>query len=149
MVAFEQVIEYLRETYPNPGELDVDRAMLTLYLIDWKAAIDLRRPVSNLEWRIERLPEPTPEQRDVVLSAIKHAPDCSWRGKHPESPDLTDEDKSIIRDIVSRVYPRTEPELLRLVYSTFPVLSQPRQRAPVNLVAMADKYKREYRDNIR
>ena len=145
MVAFEQVLEYLREIHPRTVPLDADRAMLTLYLVDWKAAIDLRRPVSNLEWRIEHLPQPTARQREVMLSAFKHGATCELAGN---VNGMTSEDRAIIQDIVSRVGHKSDTELLRLVYSTFPVLSQPRH-APINLVAMADKYKREYRDSIR
>jgi len=144
MVAFEEVLEYVRDIYDH-ADLEADRAMLTLYLIDWKAAIELRRPISNLEWRIENIPQPTPEQRQVVLSAFEHKPDCP---RVTSVRDIGDDERRIIADIVSRVRTRSDTELLRLVYSTFPVLSQPRH-APVNLVAMADKYKREYRDQIR
>lgn len=144
MVAFEQVLHYVTSISPAITAEDEDRAMLTLYLIDWKAAIELRRPISNLEWRIEHGPQPIPEQRALLLSAIEHAEGCEHA---PDFPELSDDDQRIIRDVVSRVERRSKPELLRLVYSTFPVLSQPRH-APINLVAMADKYKSEYRDHI-
>jgi hypothetical protein len=145
MVAFEQVLHYVRAISPETAD-DEDRAMLTLYLIDWKAAIELQRPISNLEWRIEHGPQPMAEQRALLLSAIEHVEGCMH--EHTHLSELTDDDTSIIRDVVSRVQRRSEAELLQLVYSTFPVLSQPRH-APINLVAMADKYKREYRDQIR
>ena len=144
MVAFAEVLDYLREIYPRSSDFNIDRAMLTLYLIDWKAAIDLRRPVTDLEWRIEHVPQPTVAQREVMLSALQHEPTCALAGNMGE---MTAEDRAIIHDIVARVGSKSKTELLRLVYSTFPVLSQPRH-APINLVSMADKYKREYRDGI-
>lgn len=145
MVAFEQVLHFIRSVSPNMPPDDQDRAMLTLYLIDWKAAIDLRRPISNLEWRIEHGPQPMADQRELLLSAIEHSEGCVHEPSHLS--ELTDDDKRIIQDIVARVQRRSRSELLKLVHSTFPVLSQPRH-APINLVAMADKYKREYRDHI-
>ena len=145
MVAFEEVLHYIRSIAPDLPADDEDRAMLTLFLIDWKAAIDLRRPITNLEWRIEHGPQPMAEQREMLISAIEHVEGCEHQ--HPHLSELTDDDKRVIQDIVARVTRRSRTGLLQLVYSTFPVLSQPRH-APINLVAMADKYKREYRYHI-
>jgi hypothetical protein len=141
MVSPDQVISYLKTAYS--GELDVERAILTVYLIDWRSAIDRGRQLSNIKWRIDNVPHPN--DAAVILSAFR-APGYETNRQTGETnaSHLSDEDRALIKSVAEVVARKSWADFIRLIFSTFPVLSQPKL-APVDLVAMADKYNREYR----
>jgi len=152
MVAFQRAVEYIKGHYPQPDQLTEDRLFAVLYLIDWKSAIERKQPLTDLLWQIERVPEPTSDQKKVVISAIQQpgyelqvdASTGHSRVIGQTIDNLSTEDTQVIDFVIQSASQKSWPDLLRLVYSTFPVMTQPKH-APLDLVALADKYNREYR----
>jgi len=150
MARFQQVIEYVCRRYQSTHRLDRNRLGLILYLIDWRSAIERREPVTDIAWRIEEFgPELDVESSRFVISAVTACPpDFSSLSTTslPEiqTVDLTPAEVEVADFVLATVATKSNHELHQLVQSTFPVLTQPKT-APLNLVALAARYDREYR----
>ena len=150
MARFQQVIEYVCRRYESAYRLDQSRLGLILYLIDWRSAIERRKPITDIAWRVEEFgPQPDLESSRFAISAVTASPpDFTSLSMNPlpamQRVDLSAEEISVIEFVISTVAMKSDLELQQLVRSTFPVLTQPKT-APLNLVALAAQYDREYR----
>lgn len=150
MAKFQQVIDYVCRRYASSHPLDRNRLGLILYLVDWKSAIERRKAVTDIVWRVEDFgPRPDAESALVVISARTACPPdfsslSAYVGTDIEGFTLTSEELNVIEFVITSVSAKSDYELQHLVHSTFPMLKQPKT-APLNLVALAAQYDREYR----
>ncbi|HEY2325776.1 MAG TPA: hypothetical protein VGJ82_23165 [Thermoanaerobaculia bacterium] len=148
------MIEYICRFYGGSAPMTQFRLGLTLYLTDWRSAIELGRAATDIRWKVENH-NPTPEQGDLVFLVMARTstpPDFSAID-HPREPlpvnfALPDEDRRTIDFVLKVTRHMADQELMQLVYSTFPIMTQP-DRAPLNLVALAERYNREFRHQQR
>lgn len=152
MTAFQHVIEYVSKFYRGPYELDPWRMLLVLYLADWRSALERERPVTDIKWRVADI-GPVPENLGIIrakIEATMQAPPDFSSIKDPSLaiPDnvclLSQDESEIVDFVIERVASRDVGKLSQLVFSTFPLMTQP-MSAPLNLVALAKKYKAELR----
>lgn len=147
MASVQTVLSYLSSIHRSDIELDHHRALLLLYLVDWRSAITRHEPVTNVTWKVEDF-GPQPDS-SYVLSGVMSPAD--WNAVSNRSRveadrttcDLAIDEREVIDFVAKAAGSKSDEELQRLVYSTFPVMTQPKH-APLNLVALAERYNREF-----
>ena len=148
MASVHSVLSYLSSIHRNDIELDRHRALLLLYLVDWRSAITRQEPVTDVTWKVEDI-GPQPDSA-YVLSGVMSSADWnaitnrSRRETDRPPTDIATAEREVIDFVAKTAGNKSDEELMRLVYSTFPVMTQPKH-APLNLVALAERYNREYR----
>jgi hypothetical protein len=146
------LLAYLCQAYPRPHELSVSRLMKLLYLAEWKTAIRDHRRLTQLRWRFDGM---GPHADDVVTLLVEH--DLFRIRRRPAAGGLLDvvelrpdsvslppagNDRIILDFVVDSVRDLEWQDLLRLVYSTYPILSSERY-SELDLVALAKEYEQE------
>ena len=144
MAYVEDVLAYLSHNYPWPGQLSMARLSYMLYLADWRSALLYDKPVSNVRWHLEGN-APQPSQRDphgamtwdelerIFLELIAEG--------NPENVER--QEKAVLDYVIATACERSLVDLIRLVNSTFPVITQP-QNQTLNLVGLAQDYRKHY-----
>lgn len=151
MAAVTDVVAYLCTTFPRRDDLSKSRLTKMAYLADWKSALDTGHQMTDIAWEFNHY---GPYVDDVVLS-VRNTPglelvDRPGPGRQTVRcvdtavgfPSLTDTDRRILDHVVAVTAPRHWDEFIKLVYSTYPVLSSPRY-AQLDLVDLAERYRRE------
>lgn len=154
MASFQHVLEYICKFDHGPHSLDEGRLFLILYLVDWRSAIERGEPLTDVTWQIEEFgPAPTEShgEQAVISALLDDEPDfTSLRDKSLAIADnvchLSAEESQIVDFVMDRAARKSPAELAQLVFSTFPFMTQP-THAPLNLVALAEKYNRGYRNS--
>jgi hypothetical protein len=151
MAELKDVVAYLAEKYPYKHELSKARLTKMVYLTDWKSAIDRGEQLTDIEWKFNHY---GPYVQDVVNTARDNkefdvistsAPYGSWKelirlkvlGSYGS---LTARDKAILNHIVDSTAPLSWDDFMRLVYSTYPVISRTRGET-LDLVPLAEEYR--------
>lgn len=107
------------------GPLEVDRLTWLAYLIDWKAAIEDHPLILAVPWRhgigpaSDEMPGLLADSRISVREGVAHLV-----GRVASTPPLPT--RPILAHVVSTALPLPRHTLLRLCYSTFPMLSSQR-----------------------
>ena len=128
------VVAYLRRRYPRPEELSRLRLLRMAYLTDWKSAVERGRQMTSLAWGFgEEGPYCPAAGRAVHL-------ELSGAGRDGY-PLLAAEDEGLLDFVVRSVEGKGYPEVEKLVYSTYPILTQERH-SRLDLAALAGEYRR-------
>jgi hypothetical protein len=144
MAAVEDVLAYLDHHYPHRGELSFARLAFMVYLADWRSAIEHGMPITDIKWRLYvNGPQPAKEdnKEPTIAEAEKKVKEAIARG-NPDNVERTS--REVLDFVISAVSSKSWTDLTRLVNSTFPVLTQPRNK-PLNLVGLAQQYNKNYR----
>lgn len=142
---------YLCREYPHPDELSKARLTKMLYLADWRSCLVHGRQLTDISWvfnhfgpyvdavydmassdsdfLIERTSNMYGDTKNVITAASK-APIAQL----PES------DRLVLDHVIETTKYKTYTGFIKLVYSTFPIVSQSRY-TELDLVALASKYK--------
>ena len=134
-------------------KLPSDRLVKMLYLVDWKHSIDYGFQATNLQWfadslgpfdtqlpgLVEKLPNlfaihqlsDTVEDSPVEIECIDHT----------YSPRLIDSERKAVDHILKVTSGKTWPQIVRLVFATFPMMSKHRYSS-LNLPELAVEYKK-------
>jgi hypothetical protein len=153
MATLRDVVAYLCEQYPHKNELSKARLTKMVYLADWKSAIERGCQITDILWVFNHY---GPYVDDVVDSirddpAFEVVRTANVYGDQKELirlreqvkyPTLTDEDRKILDFVVERTAPKYWNDFIRLVYSTYPVMTQARHSA-LDLVGLAKRYDAE------
>jgi hypothetical protein len=151
MADLRDVIAYLCDHYPDKDDLSKARLTKMIYLADWRSAITRGAQITDITWIFNHY---GPYVDDVVEMArndpifevlttenefgtIKEVIQTKWRGEEYQS--LTEGDRGILDFVVERTASRNFRDFIRLVYSTYPVVAQPRYSS-LDLVALAREY---------
>ena len=145
MAATEDALAYLYRHYPRPGELSIARLCFMMYLADWRSAILYGKTISSIIWHLgsygpqistgERREEwSSDEAKRIIREAMTHG-----KARNMDKPS-----RQILDHVIAAVEKRSWVALSQLVYSTFPIITQPRYKK-MNLVGLAQRYIREYR----
>lgn len=151
MARLRDVVAYLCHAYPHRGDLSKARLTKMVYLADWRSAIIRGHQITEIEW-IYNYYGPYVE---AVIDAIRDDPafsviqtanmfggqkeivrlntDTTWSS-------LNDEDIEILDFVVAETAPLYWNQFIQLVYSTYPILTQPRF-TPLALTDLASEYK--------
>ncbi|MCE9508310.1 MAG: SocA family protein [Alphaproteobacteria bacterium] len=144
-------ILYVCAKYPYKSDLSKARLNKILYLADWKAAIEQERSITGIQWKFNYYGPYV----DDVINAVKAndglevclsnnmygAPKEVVRVKtEPTTFDLSPGEIRIIDDIIRVTANLNFKDFIELVYSTYPVMSQPKG-AQLNLTSLAQEYR--------
>lgn len=151
MASIRDVVAYLCSEYPHKSELSNARVAKMVYLADWKSAIDRDNTMTNIEWLFDNY---GPFSYDVYNS-VKDDPgfDISYTtnmyGEHKKLieakddvayPTLNEQETKILDDIIEMTGPLNWQQFIKLIYSTYPILTQDRY-SRLDLVPLAHEYK--------
>lgn len=156
MAKLENIVGYLIAHYPNHDDLSNARLTKMVYLADWKHAITMGRPISEIPWYfnnfgpfvsdVKRVAEQYPSVFTLRESATMFGNPKTIIGLKPGGYDLAALDTSFAiseRDAMDHVIQTTAPltydAFIRLVYSTYPILKSERY-SYLNLPELALEY---------
>jgi len=155
MAELKDVVAYLCHHYPHKHELSKARLTKMVYLADWRSAITRKCQVTNIVWQFNHF---GPYVDDVVELA-RHDPafqvNKGWTmyGDEKEliqliapltATSLTNEEQGILDFVIDSTRSKYWDDFIRLVYSTYPIVSQPRF-ATLDLITLAKEYVGEER----
>ncbi len=159
MTTLLDVMVYICQHYPRKDDLSTSRLTKMIYLADWRGAIDLDRPVTNTVWLYGFY---GPDTVNVVnaaranpsLFSVRLVPNAYSGPKEvialkprARPPQLGSEDRRILDIVIHTTLNMNWAELVRFVYSTYPMLSQ--QRGSVlPLRKLAREYKKAKSDLV-
>lgn len=145
-------LAYLCAKYPHKEELSKARLTKMVYLADWRSALLHGRQITGIRWRFNHYGPYV----DDVLTLAKEDPmfdlvfgenlygtpkvTISLAGRAPVKWDSLDkEDREILDFVIEATAPKFWDDFIRLVYSTYPVITQPRYTG-LDLVSLAREY---------
>jgi len=153
MAKLRDVVAYLVKNYPHKSELSKARLTKMVYLADWRSAITRGKQITNIAWEFNYYGPYVDDVVDVARNdpAFSVERGINFYGEPKEvikaSPDirhesLTEEEKEILDFVIKSTAPKYWDEFIKLVYSTYPIVSQPRF-SKLDLVKLARRYKEE------
>jgi hypothetical protein len=138
MNAIRSLLRLLKVPPTANGELAV-RAMLLIYLMDWKATLDLGTPITSTRWKPRR---GVPYTSDVVKALVESR----------EVPDdgsavsgLTPEQMRVVLEVAKRWSGASTFDLMRFARSTFPMFAASDAREVFDLRSLATQYRRDFK----
>jgi hypothetical protein len=151
MARLRDVVAYLCHAYPHKGDLSKARLTKMVYLADWRSAIIRGHQITEIEWIFNYYGPYV----DAVIDAIRDDPvfsiiqTANMFGGQKEIvqlntettwSSLTEEDIEILDFVIAETAPLYWNQFMQLVYSTYPIVSQPRF-TPLELAALASEYR--------
>jgi hypothetical protein len=151
MAELRDVVLYFCINYPYPSELSKARLTKMIYLADWRSAITRGRQITNIQWRynhhgpyvrdVEQL-----ARNDVAFNIVKTYNAFGSEKEVISATDgakigrLLDEERRVLDHVIEITAPMYWDEFVQLVYSTWPILTQPRYEN-LDLLELARQYK--------
>ncbi len=153
MASLRDVMVYLALHYPHPHELSNGRLTKMVYLGDWKSAVQRGSQLTPVHWYFDHF---GPYVHDIIETAnadpvFEVSPTLNAYGDTKRlisvRPDarheaLTKEDEDILDFVISNTSARYWKEFIQLVYSTYPIMSQPKY-SWLDLGTLASRYREE------
>ena len=153
MAELQEVMAYLCDKYPIKSELSKARLTKMIYLGDWRMALTEKRQITNLVWIFNHY---GPYLKDVPNEAernprfeIRH--DTNFYGStkeiirlrmEPKAYKLLRSERAALDHVIEQTKPLTWQPFINLVYSTYPIATQPRYQE-LDLVALAKSYRKQ------
>lgn len=151
MAELKQVMAYLCEQYPHKDELSKARLTKLVYLADWRSSILRQCQITTINWVFNHF---GPYVDDIIALArsdgdFEVVKAATMFGEVKEvirvregvlRPLLNPQEKEILDFVIDSTKSMFWNAFIRLVYSTYPILSKPRF-SQLNLVSIAQEYK--------
>ena len=153
MADLRDVLIYLCENYPHPDELSRARLAKMTYLADWRSAITRGAQITDVDWiynhygpyvrEVEEIAESDPAFSVLKTTNLHgHEKNVIRSNYGSQTVDLSYEETEVLDYVISVTAPMNWSDFVRLVYSTYPILTQPRYSV-LNLVELAFTYKHD------
>ena len=153
MAKLKDVMAYLIKNYPHKSELSKARLTKMIYLADWRSAILRDRQITNIDWEynyygpyVDDVIDAAKSDSDFLIERMLNAygepKEVIGLFSDVDYESLTEEDKKILDFVIKVTAPKFWDEFIKLVYSTYPIVTQPRF-SKLNLVKLAQKYRAE------
>ncbi|WP_437597596.1 Panacea domain-containing protein [Sorangium sp. So ce590] len=148
-----EVVAYLCRHYPHQSELSKARVTKMVYLTDWRSAIKRGHQVTSTQWYFNwygpyvedvwNVAKGNPQYFVVVdtVNFFGGQKQLIHTKREPKYETLTDKDKEIIDFVIEATKGKNWDDFIKLVYSTFPCVSQPKG-SKLDLVDLAARYKK-------
>lgn len=150
MADLRDVVAYLCGSYPHKEELSKSRLTKMVYLADWKSSIERGKPITDITWifnhygpfvddvieTARRYPEFDVQTTTNMLGNPKQVVRVSENGRRPS---LLEDEQGLLDFVVQSTENLSWNDFIKLVYSTYPVASQPRYRE-LDLTDLARQY---------
>jgi hypothetical protein len=156
MAPTRDVIIYVITRTSGTKSLSLLKLTTLLYLADWRGALTLGKQITDIAW-IQPFVAKMPEVAKYLVS--NHSDFSIAHSDHPENPPevffvgdplssyLPQEARETVEFVLRSASQKLWPELFRLAYSTYPMLSQP-THSTLNLIELAARYKDALRTPI-
>jgi hypothetical protein len=144
MARTESVLRELGVKPVDNGDATI-RAMLLLYLADWKAALDAGYPISDADWRKAGL---TPFSDRVIQAWSRLRNEAAHHGisgnyEKSSLDQLSAPQRDVLKGVLQKWKTRPTTELVRIAASTFPmIVDSPHDR--LDLHWLARRYENEF-----
>jgi hypothetical protein len=150
MANIRDVVAYLCERFPHQDALSKARLTKMVYLADWRSAITRGRQLTDVEWRFNHYGPYVAHVVDTVRgdplfdvieteNAMGHPKELvKLRGGYSNG-SLAPQEQAILDYVIRTTAPLNWSEFINLVYSTYPIMAQPRY-SDLDLVALAHDY---------
>jgi len=150
MGSLRDVVAYICRNYPHKDELSNARVTKMVYLADWKSAIERGEQITGLTWRFDQYGPFVYKVLDTAKedSAFEIIPTRNMYGSQKDLlkvdndvdyPTLSAEEMRILDFVMEGSAPLNWNEFIKLVYSTYPIVSQERY-SKLDLVRLAQEY---------
>jgi hypothetical protein len=155
MASVRDVVGYfcLHHSVQRTG-MSLARLTKMVYLADWKSALDRGRTITDppIPWKFDYC---GPTSNAIIESIEKDRSFVVKRSVHKETgesfelvsvlaslniPSLSSADQQILNFVLEKAANRSWADFIRLVYSTFPIITQGRF-ANLDLVKLAQRYR--------
>ena len=150
MNTLKDIIKYLFVNYPYKNELSKARVVKMVYLADWKYAITYGKQITCIHWYfnhygpyVSDVINEIRNDKDFTLTMVTNA-----LGEPKElitvtddfvNPVLSDDVKDVLDFVIRKTSPLFWEDFIALVYSTYPVVTQPKY-SYLNLEELAKEY---------
>jgi hypothetical protein len=155
MADVRDVVAYLVDRYPHARELSKARLTKMVYLADWKSSVDRGRQMTPVSWVFNHYGPYVAEvvasladdpsfsiEDDTTLYGSRKSLIRRRAGRPGSYPSLDDADIQILDHVIESTQDLYWDSFIKLVYGTYPVLSQARYR-DLDLPRLAERYRRE------
>lgn len=148
----ESVMAYFCHHYPHKSELSKARLTKMVYLADWRMALTEGRQITALVWvfnhygpYLDDVPNLAVKSKffDVnkernMFGSPKHVITLTKAGRELDK-DLNKVEIAALEHVIDQTKSLTWEPFIKLVYSTFPIVTEPRYKN-LDLVHLAEKY---------
>lgn len=150
MNTLKDIIKYLFVNYPYKNELSKARVVKMVYLSDWKYAITYGKQITGIQWYfnhygpyVSDVINEIRNDKDFTLTMVTNA-----LGEPKElitvkddfvNPVLSDDVRDVLDFVIRKTSPLFWEDFIALVYSTYPVVTQPKY-SYLNLEELAKEY---------
>jgi len=151
MADLKNVVAYLVTHYPHKNELSKARLTKMIYLADWKSTLDRGEPITDISWKFNHygpyvddiyklaLDDPNFEVQSE-LNRYGHLKERIVMKSKNIDIRVSDEEASILDHVIEQTRRLTWDPFIKLVYSTYPVLSGTRGEK-LDLLKAAQQYR--------
>ena len=159
MAHVRDVMAYICDHYPHKHELSNSRLTKMIYLADWKSAIERRQTITNLDWKFDRYGPYV----DTVAEIAREDPAFNFRRtinglgnrknvislknvdvERFERYEIDSEERKMLNQVIDATNKLNYDEFIKLVYSTYPVLTSARGTF-MDLIRAANEYTKQRR----
>lgn len=152
MATTRDAVAYLIANYPHKDELSKARVTKMVYLADWKAALDHGTQMTPISWRFHHFGPYVDDVHQIAIGdpAFEVRSETNMYGKRKERIELVDPaathitlsdwEKRILDHVISSTKTLSWDGFIKLVYSTYPILSGQRGAA-LDLLSSANAYR--------
>lgn len=145
------IIAYLIKNYPYSSELSKARVNKLIYLLDWKSTIDNGKQITDIKWFYNHYGPYVATINELISNdnrfVIEDTTNFYGGSKQiirlkDESSDFEEPDentKRLIDYVIEVTQPMNWEEFIKLVYSTYPIMTQPKY-STLDLVKLAEEY---------
>ncbi|WP_316318656.1 Panacea domain-containing protein [Clavibacter michiganensis] len=152
MGSVKDVMGYICDKYPHKSELSKARLTKMIYLSDWRMVLQGGRQVTNLKWQFNHY-GPYLDDVKVIAASDDHFEVIETTNIYGSKKEvislsrpvwdlaLSPDERHAIDHVIDKTQSMYYQEFMKLVYSTFPIATQPRYEE-LDLVSLANQYKR-------
>ncbi|TKW61105.1 MAG: DUF4065 domain-containing protein [Blastochloris viridis] len=150
MDTLRDIVSYLCLTYPHKSELSLARLTKMVYLADWKTAINQERQLTNIAWYFNHYGPYVDDVENIIVADnefnIRNTTTPYGTKKNlveakaTASYEISDNVKTVLDEVIEKSSKLYWNDFIRLVYSTYPIRTQPRY-SNLDLPSLAAKYK--------
>ncbi len=152
-LSLRDIVAVLCQLSPSGYKFSNARLTKMVYLADWKSALDREHQITHLDWIFNHYGPWVPDVVDAIRDDrnfkiekkrnVYGGPKEQIRLIRPISlPNMPASTQAILQHVVNQTVDLNWSEFIRLVYSTYPVLSQPRY-VDLDLPSLAKEYRQE------
>jgi hypothetical protein len=152
MADLRDITGYICDHYPNQNDLSKARVAKLIYLADWKFCLERGKQMSTISWIFNHF---GPYVDDVEIMALEspyfnidrtynifgERKDLISLKSRFDFKSLSDDEKTVLDDIINRTASLNWEQFKQLVYSTYPIIVSSRMDQ-LDLPKLALEYKK-------